>query len=342
MIRKTTKIRMTSNSQTNTTAPQDTPGACVAPFRHASWIVSRFRRQRASALMLVMAAIIIMSLSLIGVRDMLDYSVKENGLASQEFRALHLAECGIAIGLHPQIKRGDPALKQTVGTDSGFEVNITSEGSRIPVNYVTDSRIRDIVYNLFVIWKVPVQDAETAVDSLVDWVDTNDEQSTSGAESDYYKGQGFPDFPRQQGFGSLDEMLLSRGMDAIERAKPDWRNYFSVQGDGLIDLNYAPKEILMAVGDIEEAGAEALIRERNGPDGIANTEDDVTLTTNKATQLMGMESAKAQSLSTLVTTDHLTRRVESTGRVGEKTYKVIVIARRQEDGSLNYMARTEE
>lgn len=311
-------------------------------IRHSSFVISSLRRRRASALMLVMAAIIIMSLSLLGVRDMLDYSVKENGLASQEFHALHLAECGIAVGLHPQIKPGDPALKQTIGTDSGFEVNISSEGARIPVNYLTDQRFRDIVYNLFILWKVPPQDAETAVDSLADWVDTDDEQRSSGAETDYYKGLGYPDFPRQQGFGSLDEMVLARGMDAIERIKPDWRNYFSIHGDGLIDLNYAPADILMAVGDVEEGGAETLIRERNGPDGTANTEDDKTLSTTQATQLMGMDSNAAQSLSSLLTTDHLTRRVESTGRVGERTYKVVVIARRQTDGSLTYMARTEE
>jgi general secretion pathway protein K len=325
--------------ETSTSTPAD------AGLRWRGFIIrrwSRSRRKGAFALMLVLAAFIIMSVAILGLRDMLSASVKENGLAELEFQALHLAECGIAVGLHPQIKPGDPALKQTIGSDSGFEVNIISEGARIPVNYLTDQRFRDIVYNLFILWKVPPQEAETAVDSLADWVDTNDEPRTSGAETDYYKGLGFPDFPRQQGFGSLDEMLLSKGMDAIERVKPDWRNYFSIYGDGLIDLNYAPAEILMAVGDVEETGAEALIRERNGPDGLANTEDDKTVTVAQATQLMGMDSNNAQSLTTLLTTDHLTRRVESSGRIGEKTYKVIVIARRQDDGSLNYLARIEE
>ena len=292
--------------------------------------------------MLVMAALVLMSLTVMGVVELMRYSVEENGVASQEFRALHLAECGIAIGLHPQIKPGDPALKQTIGGDSGFEVTITTEGARIPVNYLTDTRYRDIVYNLFILWKLSPQDAETAVDSLADWVDTDDEQRSSGAETDYYKSQGFADFPRQQGFGSLDEMLLAKGMDAVERAKPDWREYFSVLGDGLIDLNRAPTDILMAVTDAQESGAETLIRERNGPDGVANTEDDKTLSTTQATQLLGMDKGKSESLSTLLTNDHLTRRVESTGRVGEQTYKVVVIARRQEDGSLNYLARYEE
>jgi hypothetical protein len=335
------KVHPPTTNQRAASAPPCRNGAAVG----RGFVVDhgrRPRRKRASALMLVLAAIVIMSLSLLGVREMLDYSIKENGLASQQFRALHLAECGIALGLHPQIKPGDPALKQTMGTDSGFEVNITSEGARIPINYITDQRFHDIVYNLFILWKVAPQEAETAVDSLADWVDTDDQQRTSGAESDYYKSQGFPDFPRQQGFGSLDEMLLARGMDAVERAKPDWRNYFSVHGDGLIDLQYASTDILKAVGDIEDSGAESLIRERNGPDGIANTEDDKVVSLARATQLMGMDSSTATSLNSLLTTDHLTRRVESIGRVGERTYKVIVIARRQDDGSLTYMARIEE
>ena len=303
----------------------------AAPPAGPSLIIHHSRQPRGSALMLVMAALVLMSLTVMGVVELMRYSVEENGVASQEFRALHLAECGIAIGLHPQIKPGDPALKQTIGGDSGFEVTIT-----------TDTRYRDIVYNLFILWKLSPQEAETAVDSLADWVDTDDEQRSSGAETDYYKSQGFADFPRQQGFGSLDEMLLAKGMDAVERAKPDWREFFSVLGDGLIDLNRAPADILMAVTDAQESGAEALIRERNGPDGVANTEDDKTLSTNQATQLLGMDKGKSESISTLLTDDHLTRRVESTGRVGEATYKVIVIARRQEDGSLNYLARYEE
>ncbi|HSJ03190.1 MAG TPA: hypothetical protein VK956_12090, partial [Verrucomicrobium sp.] len=198
------------------------------------------------------------------------------------------------------------------------------------------------IYNLFILWKLSPEEANVAADSLADWVDTDDNLRSQGAESDYYQSKGFAEFPRQQGFTALEEMLLVRGMDAVERAKPDWRNYFSIYGDGVIDLNNAPAEILMAVTDSEESSAENLIRERNGPDGIAGTEDDVTVGTAKAQQLLGMDAGAVSSLSTLLTTEHLTRRVESTGRVGEETYKIIVIARRQEDGSLNYLARTEE
>ena len=85
-------------------------------------------------------------------------------------------------------------------------------------------------------------------------MDADDTPRPQGAEKDYYQAHGFPDFPKNQGFSSLEEMLLVRGMDVVERAKPDWRNYFSIYGDGLIDLNNAPKEIIMAICNVQDTG----------------------------------------------------------------------------------------
>ena len=303
--------------------------------------VSRFNR-RGSALMLVIFAIVVMSVALSGVVEFIGFGIEENVTASQQFRALHLAESGIALGLNVGIKPGDPSLKQASGSDSGFEVTISSEGARIPINYITDSGYRDAVYNLFVNWGISPDDANTTADSLADWVDTDTDPRSQGAEADYYTGQGYPDFPRNQGFTSVDEMILCRGMDAVERVKHDWRDYFSIYGDGLIDLNYASKDVIMAVCGVADTDADNLIRERNGPDGVAGTEDDVTLTNFQAQQLLGLDSAHYAQISSRITTDHVMRRVESVGRVGESRYKVVVIARRQTDGSLNYLARMEE
>lgn len=292
--------------------------------------------------MLVIWALMLISVAVIGALEFISYSVDENVLAAKDFRALHMAECGIAVGLHPQVRPGDPSLKQTIGTDGGYEVKISTEGSRIPVTYLTDSKFRDIVYELFILWKLSPEEANTAVDCLTDWMDGDDDLRSQGAESDYYKSQNYADFPRQQAFTSLEEMLLVKGMDVVERMKPDWRNYFSIYSDGIIDLNYASKEILMAATGCQESDAENLIRERSGADGVAGTDDDKTLSINAATQLLGMDSNKYQSLQSIITTEHLTRRVESVGRSGAQSYKVVVIARRQTDGSLNYLARQEE
>ncbi len=297
---------------------------------------------RGSALMLVIWAVMLMAFTVAGVVEFISQSMDENVLAAGRFRALNLAECGIALGLHPQIKPGDPALRQIIGSDGGFEVTISSEGARIPINSITDDGYRDAVYNLFATWGLSADEANTAADSLADWVDTDSDPRSQGAESDYYKSLGYQDFPRNQGFSSLDEMLLVKGMDAVERVKQDWRNYFSVHGDGLIDLNYAPKDVLMAVCGVKETDADNLIRERNGPDGFPGTEDDKILGAADAQRLLGLDGASFAAIQSRVTTDHLTRRVESVGHIGTHRYKVIVIARRHDDGSLNYLARMEE
>ncbi len=298
--------------------------------------------EKGSALMLVIWALMLISIAVIGALEFISFSVDENVLAAKDFRALHMAECGIAVGLHPQIKAGDPALRQNIGTDGGYEVTITTEGSRIPVAFLTDSKFRDIVYELFILWKLSPEEANTAVDSLADWMDSDDNIRSQGAETDYYKSQNYADFPRQQAFTSLEEMLLVKGMHVVERLKPDWRNYFSINSDGIIDLNYAPNDILMAVTGCQESDANNLIRERNGADGIAGNQDDKPVSMKTATQLLGIDNNKYESLKAIITTEHLTRRVESVGRSGSQSYKVVVIARRQDDGSLYYLARQEE
>lgn len=307
---------------------------------HGQW--SHLSSQRGSSLLLVIWAVMLMSVSVMGVMEFISYSVDENVVAAKDFRALHLAECGISLGLHPQLKPGDPVLKQTTGSDSGFNVLISSEGARLPINNVTEEIFRNACYELFVYWGLSTNEASIAADSLADWVDTNDDPRSQGAESDYYQGLGYDNFPRQQGFSSLEEMLLVRGMDAVERVKPDWRNYFSIHGDGMVDVNNASKDILMAVCGAQEGDVENLIRSRNGADGIQGTEDDVQLTLEQASSLLGLTDERFNQLETSLTAEHLTRRVESTGRIGESTYKVIVIARRQSDGSLNYLAREED
>lgn len=137
-------------------------------------------------------------------------------------------------------------------------------------------------------------------------------------------------------------MILVRGMDAVERVKPDWRDYFSILSDGVVDVNYASKDVLMAITGAQDTYVDNLIRERSGPDGIAGTQDDVQIKLASAASLLGLDTNAFDAIKSRLTDDGIMRRVESIGRVGEHKYKVVVIARRQNDGSLTYLGRTEE
>lgn len=299
-------------------------------------------RHEGSALMLMVWALLLMSVTVMGVVEYIRYSAEEAKLGAAEFYALHLAESGLAVGLHPEARRGDKVLKQKIGSDSGFDVVINYEGARIPINFVTDDRLREAVYQLFIRWGLNSDEAGVASESLADWVDRDDDVRANGAESAFYQEQGIEDMPRQGGFVDVDEMLLVRGMGVVDRLKPDWREFFSVYGDGTIDLRTAFKDTLIAVTGASENDVENYVARRDGADGIPGTEDDQRISDGEAFRLLGLTGDKARSLSAILTSEDSLRRITSTGYVGEKRAQIIVIARRGEDRSLTYLARIEE
>ncbi len=299
-------------------------------------------RRQASALMLMIWALLLMSMVVMGLAQYLNFSASEAVIDAAEFRALHLAESGLAVGLHPSTRRGDIVLKQKVGTDSGFDVVINYEGARIPINLITDERLREAVYDLFMRWGLNGDEASIATESLADWVDRNEEASSNGAEKEYYEGLGFYDIPRNTGFTHTDEMLLVRGMGVVDRLKPDWREYFSVYGDGTIDLRTAFKETLIAISGAAEKDVDNFILKRDGADGIPGTEDDQRLSDGESFRLLNLTGDRARELSGILTSEDDLRRITSTGYVGEKRKQIIVVARRGEDRSLTYLARLEE
>ncbi len=181
-----------------------------------------------------------------------------------------------------------------------------------------------------------------ASESLSDWVDRDEEVRSNGAEKSFYEGLGVMDLPRNTGFISVDEMLLARGMGVVDRLKPDWREFFSVFGDGTIDLRTAFKETLIAISGASESDVENYIKRRDGADGIPGTEDDQRISDGEAYRLLNLTGARAQAMQGILTSDDDLRRITSTGYVGEKRAQIIVVARRGDDRSLTYLARMEE
>jgi general secretion pathway protein K len=313
-------------------------------FTHSTSRFTRSAAQRGSALMLMIWAILLMSVTVMGVVEYISYSAEESKQAAYDFKALHLAESGLAVGLHPSTRRGDIVMKQKVGPDCGFDVVMNYEGARIPINYVTDTRLREAIYNLFIFWQLNAEDAGVAADSLADWVDPDSTQRANGAEAEYYKSLGIYDAPRNQGFIRVEEMILVRGMDAVDRKKPDWREYFSIYGEGQIDLRTVFKDVLLAVTGASENDVRHFISERDGGDGIPGTEDDRRIRAPEAYQMLNLSGDKLSAVSGIVNdSDTTLRRITSIGWVGTKRAKIILVTRRdQNTGAVTYLGRIEE
>ena len=327
-----------------------------------SSVIGQLAKRQASALMLMIWAIMLMAFTVGGVVNFMQRSLKESGNAANQFRARYMAECGIGIAMNPAVYVLDAARGPGDGTtpgvltsynrgagettpgDAGFSLNKVREGSRLPINVVTDEGAREALMNLFLLWGLNNNDATTAVDSLADWVDQNDEVRSQGAEADYYKSLGIYNLPRNQGFTSLEEMLLCRGFDVVARMKPDWRNYFGLYGEGTIDLFWASKDVIMAVTGATETDTLRMITARAGNDGIDGTDDDNrAIGQSGALSLLGVPADRVAAVTKVTTyARDSVFRIVSKGYVGLHSVTIIVIAKLQDDGSLTYLARMEE
>ncbi|MBF8260230.1 MAG: Type II secretion system protein K [Actinobacteria bacterium] len=110
---------------------------------------------------------------------------------------------------------------------------------------------------------------QSVADAVVDWLDNDDSARVGGAETSYYMSLPYPYRAKNDLFDTLDELRLVRGItkEAFEKIKP----FVTVHSSGMVNINTAPKEILMALsagqdasdgGEISSATADQIIEYR--------------------------------------------------------------------------------
>lgn len=279
------------------------------------------------ALVLVIAVVALLSAIVIGLRVASQASWDESKLDAMRFQARLLAESGANLALHPDVKPGDPVLTKDFGDGRSFEVIINTESGRVLVNDLANEKTMLAVTELFLRWGLDATQAAIAAESLADWVDTNSEARGNGAEQPFYAALGYPQFPSNSGFSSLETLLLVRGMDEVERRQPLWRDYFTMYGDGLIDLNSAQPEVIEAFLGVTREAAQGFLSAVSGSDGLPNTADDQRITDSAmARQILGMTQQEWDEKSAQINLESSLRRVESTGRVGDHAVRIVVIS----------------
>ncbi len=110
----------------------------------------------------------------------------------------------------------------------------------------------------------------SVADAVVDWLDNNESpQGVGGAESSYYMSLPHPYKCKNDLFDTIEELRLVRGVtpEVFEKLRP----YVTVNSTGTVNINTAPKPVLMALsagqgethmGEIDEKTADALIASR--------------------------------------------------------------------------------
>ncbi|MEM9016298.1 MAG: hypothetical protein AAGC68_04740 [Verrucomicrobiota bacterium] len=285
------------------------------------------KHERGMALLLVLVTVMALTLIVGALWQASQPGWEENTLERARYQAGLLAESGLNVALHPEIEPGDAALFHLFDENRGFEVYITSESARIPINRITEARWRDAAVELFVLWGVDAASASVAAESLADWVDSDEDVRSNGAENAYYSGFDYPEFPPNEPFSSIEQMLFVAGMDVIARAQPLWRDYFTIFSDGFVDLNEAPWEVIVALTGATEDSALNFVAVRGGDDGIEGTIDDYVFEdVGEVQALLGISESEWTEISSFVSLFGGVRRIESRGRVGDFEETRIVLA----------------
>jgi len=275
--------------------------------------------RQGAALLLVLWAIAILSFAVVWVADLVNLNLAARSADARRMAARQIALSGVALGLHPLVTREDTELlNRPMGPGGMMHVRIRGEGARININKALEQRDRTLLKNLFISWGLDADVADVLIDRLTDWVDDDIGRQINGAEQADYEAAGIPDAPANRPFRSVDEMSRVLGMEALTEVNPNWRDAFTVFGDGKIDVNEAGADVLQSATGLTPEMVADIIRARLGPDGEEGTEDDFRFTS--VDQLNGWLTASGYppgEAAGRLSTDSPVKRIDSRGIVGD-------------------------
>lgn len=286
-----------------------------------------------SALLLVLTAIALLSLVILGVVQTTQSNVGNYLLFAKRDQARRLAESGIAFAIHPKITPEDPLLEQRINPLESFKVTLISEGGRLNINYILAQNDLPLLTHLFTTWGLPLEEAQSLVDCLADWVDPDSLKHLNGAEIEDYQSQGRSLTPKNQPFQSVDEMANVFGMDQLEKVHPEWRDSFSIWSEGPLDLQEASAELISIAAEVSLPLAETLVQYRTVVDPNNSTQSKKRKFDNvaQAALILGMNDAKFNKVGPRLTVNTQTFRIKSVGIIDHFQHTIETILRRNSE-----------
>ena len=298
---------------------------------------------RGAALLGVLWVIAILGLACVAALRVITFDTEIASAKIHGSRALQIAEMGVAVGSHPQVKRSDPILHQLNGsTGEGFEVRLTSEGGRFNINYILLKQDKTLLRDIFTYWGLELDAAQAVADALGDWVDSDDNVALNGAEKEDYEKLGRFNQPFNRPFYDVNEMRLVLGMDLVEAAQPGWRQWFTVWSSGPLDVNDATAEMIALAAECTPRESSIIPETVRGTDGMRDTNDDAPFqNAAPALDLLGIDVNGRPDIAGRFIANDVTTRIESIGYAGGAKRKINIILRNR-TGRPVILERTEE
>ncbi len=184
-----------------------------------------------------------------------------------------------------------------------FSIKITDLERKFNINTVQLNPA--VLQQAMLVMGVDAATSPTIVDSIVDWLDLDNNALSSGAENDYYLSLNPGYYCKNGLIDDMSELLLVKGItpdvfwgtsstnntislyqprddspsSRMQNERPNYvcglNDLFTTLSAGRINVNTAPMNTLRMVFGGDENIATAVIRQRAGPDGQDGTADDI-------------------------------------------------------------------
>lgn len=140
--------------------------------------------------------------------------------------------------------------------DVRYRVTLRDANAALNLNTASEDELRGLLRAL----RVDYGDADRIAQAVADWRDPDDARRGRGAEREDYIRAGAAVLPRNGPFRELSELLHVRGVtpEIYESVKP----YLTLVGTGRVNLNTAPRPVLLALPGLGEEAVAVLERAR--------------------------------------------------------------------------------
>ncbi len=321
---------------------------------HRTPAIERARNRRGVAIVIVLWVVLVLSLLISGFAFTMHVEMQVASFARKELKAEMLARSGIEAArmqliLHQQsaTEGGFDAPNQEWATneelyvdhelgDGKYNVKVTDEEAKIPINTATDLELKRALDLL----GVDPSDGDIIADSILDWREPGDLTRLNGAKSDYYESLSPAYRAKNAPLDRVEELLLVRGVTPElfhgsaategEEAQPGLAELFTTMSSGRINVNSASPIVLRVLFDLDEVRVQAIVNRRNGSDGILGTDDDQPFqSVDQFLSSVGtLDATTLQQVQNLVTVGSAFFTVTSTGEVGGVKRTIIATLRR--------------
>jgi general secretion pathway protein K len=184
-------------------------------------------------------------------------------------------------------------------------VSFSDESGKLPLNGVDEVTL-GLMFDRMGLNR---DDALHLSETLLDWIDEDDETRLDGAESDLYGEAEWPYHASNQPVRRLSELALVDGFREMffdEAGRPnhlftEFAANVSLYSDGQLNANSATEMALRAYGGYPDAAIDAWRRYLSGPDGIPGNADDRYFATNDEIALVLGESPIGAGLGAGIT-----------------------------------------